>query len=44
MTIMIDAQMHKLFRAGRVEREPTIKARAFVTDVIVIDGPACLIP
>ena len=36
--------MHKLFKAGRVERDPTIKARAFVTEVIVMDGPACLIP
>ena len=36
--------MHKLFRAGRVDRDPTIKAKAFVTDVIVMEGPACLIP
>ena len=43
-TIMSDAQIHKLFRAGSVDRDPTMKARAFVTEVIVIEGPACLIP
>ena len=40
MTMIRDAQIHKLLRAGKVDSEPTTKASAFVTDVIVIEGPA----
>ena len=36
----IPAKMHKPLRAGKVERDPTKKARASVMVVIVIDGPA----
>ena len=42
--MMMPANKHKLLIAGSVERDPTKKARAFVTDVIVIDGPACSRP
>lgn len=42
--MIIPANKHKLLIAGSVERDPTKKARAFVMDVIVIDGPACWKP
>jgi len=42
--MMIPANKHRLRIAGSVERAPTKNARAFVTDVIVIEGPACLKP
>ena len=38
------AKMQKLLSAGSVEREPRKKARPSVTDVIVIEGPACVRP
>jgi len=38
--MIIPANKHKLLIAGRVDSEPTKKASAFVTDVIVIEGPA----
>ena len=34
----------KLFRAGRAPKEPRKKAIASVTDVIVMDGPARVMP
>ena len=36
--------MHKLRRAGRVDKDPTPKARALVTEVIVMEGPAWVKP
>ena len=41
---MTAANRHKLLRAGSVESEPTKKASALVTEVIVIDGPAWISP
>ena len=38
------AKMHRPRRAGSDESDPTKKASAFVTEVIVIDGPACVKP
>lgn len=35
------AKMQKLRKAGRVLRPPKAKARVFVNEVIVIEGPAC---
>ena len=36
--------MHRLLKAGSVDNEPTPNARAFVTEVIVIEGPAWVKP
>ena len=36
--------MHKPLRAGRDDIEPMKNARASVTEVIVIEGPALVIP
>ena len=36
--------MHRLLRAGSDDNEPILNARAFVTDVIVIEGPAWVKP
>ena len=38
------AKMQKLLNAGKVVKEPRKKESAPVTDVIVIDGPACASP
>ena len=42
--MIIAENKHKLLSTGSVESEPTKKASAFVTEVIVIDGPAWIIP
>ena len=44
MIMTIAENRHKLFIAGSVESAPTKKASAFVTEVIVIEGPAWMIP
>ena len=36
--------MHRLRKAGRVDNDPTPNARALVTEVIVIEGPAWVKP
>ena len=36
--------MQKLLRAGIVDIDPKKNARPSVTDVMVIDGPACVRP
>ena len=38
------ANWQKLFNAIRDVIEPSRKAKAFVKEVIVIEGPACMIP
>ena len=35
------AKMQKLLKASSELRPPKAKARTFVSDVIVIEGPAC---
>lgn len=38
--MMMPANMQRALIAGSVESAPTKKASAFVTDVMVMDGPA----
>ena len=42
--MQIPQYMQKLFSAGTVDIAPRKKASPSVTDVIVIDGPACVSP
>ena len=42
--MQIPQYMQKLFSAGTVDMDPRKKASPSVTDVIVIDGPACVRP
>ena len=42
--MMMPAKIHKLLIAGSVERAPTKNANAFVTEVMVTEGPACARP
>ena len=42
--MQIPANIHKPLRAGRDEIEPMKNARASVTEVIVIEGPARVRP
>ena len=44
VTTTMPANRQKLFKAGSLLMEPVKKAIAFVTDVMVIDGPACAMP
>ena len=44
MTTLHPQKKQKLPRAGEFARDPIKKERPSVTEVIVIDGPACVNP
>lgn len=44
MRIDTAAKKQKLLNAMREDVPPNMKAKMFVRDVIVIDGPACAMP
>ena len=44
VTTVMPANRQKLFKAANLLSDPVKKAIALVTEVIVIEGPACAIP